>query len=126
MDERPRRIVRGPVFYPAEPVTVGSQLRIDRGGEFYQLHTLVGVEEGYVAKSGKVSTLLKWETYCTECGGEIAYTVRNKTKDLQRRCKPCADETPYDPRGWSQRPRNQYIRIDPLPIEDDIDPASLF
>lgn len=150
MTDETRRTVRGAIFYENDERRIGTMVRIDRmiDGEpqFLQLHTLVGTEEYHGKARDRSITLLKWEALCTECGDEMTYKARNMTKYLKRRCPICNEEKPYDPEGWSSRPRNRYTRIMPGHVEmgeeeyalacasdeaasaamSDIDPASLF
>ena len=128
MSDPLRFIVRGAIFYGREPREPGTMVRIERGADLIQIHQLV---ESYphVNRRGKSVELLTWSTYCTECGDMFEYRGRNLTKDLARRCKACKAANPYDPRGWADRPRNRYVRVDPAPAVDydvDLDPASLF
>lgn len=125
------RVLRGPVFYAGEPMLPGTMVRIERAGEngerqTIQVHYLVETEEYRSKRTDRCVTILHWESTCTECGDEIGYKARNATKYLKRRCPICNEENPYDPRGWSMRPRNRYVRVDPEPEADEIDPASLF
>lgn len=120
-----RRTVQGAVFYAGDDMILGTMLRIELQGKLVQLHILDSVVD-YVRKSdGTNMKLLIWSTMCTDCGSDMEHKSRNVIKDMPRRCKRCRTEKPYDPAGWMKRPRNKYIRIDPVSY-DEVDPASLF
>lgn len=118
MDDK-ERTVRGAIFYRSAERMIGTKVLIHRkdadGGEpeFVQEHLLISMQDYARKKDGHKTTLFEWSSHCTDCGEVLTFTGRNMTKDLQRRCRQCREDRPYDPEGWRDRPRNIYTRILP-------------
>lgn len=123
MDDENTRKVRGAIFYRAEERIIGTRLQIEQSGEIIQTLALADIEDYRRKKDGRKTMLFVWETECTECGAAMRFKARNMTKDLKRRCKLCNEETPYDPVGWSTRPRNTYWRTTPDDGEQWVSPT---
>jgi len=113
------RTVQTVVFFREETPVVGTVLIIDRKTgegderEEVQRFTLADWEERENDRVCGLAWQLEWKTRCTSCGQRFTAKTNNYTKSLPRRCKRCKRHSPYDPSGWSKRPRNRYVRVDP-------------
>jgi hypothetical protein len=123
------RTIQTVCYCRGETPVIGTVVVVDRkdgcgGREEVQRYTLAGVGGEEHPTDMGLSYKLNWQTACTECGTTFEASTNNYTKNLPRRCKPCRRKNPYNACGWSSRPRNRYVRIDPAPGEPHAPPVA--